>query len=506
MTSPSITATRFSPESVDQHFRLFIDGKWIDGESGETFRCTDPFNGQQWGHVAVASVSDVDSAVGSARRAFDGVWSRTLPAERAALIRKTADLIDARMEEIALLQVHENGKLITEMRGGTRLLAATARYFAGLAEVLHGNAVGPSMPNATVFSVREPIGVVAAITPWNTPLGLLAPKLFAALAAGCTVVIKPSEVTPASTLLLASLLQEAGIPDGVVNVVTGFGRPTGEALAGHPDVDKVSFTGSAQTGAAIASAAGANLTRVSLELGGKSPAIVFADADMENTVHGIMGGIFASTGQSCMAASRIFVESSVYNEFAALLKERAEQIVIGDPLNENSQIGPVAFVNQFEKIESYIQLSLQEGGSILTGGSRPEDPELAEGYFVRPTVITGLTNDARVAREEIFGPVACLMRFDGEEDAVRLANDTEFGLAASIWTSDVSRAHRLTSQIKAGTVWVNAHRAAHYTTPFGGFKSSGVGREYGIDALNEYTEEKTVWIHHGTLHPFGRRS
>jgi aldehyde dehydrogenase (NAD+) len=476
-------------------YRMLIDGQLVDGETGETFECEYPYTGEAWGAVPIASAGDVDRAVRAAHRAFlDDGWAYTRPAERAALIRRLGELLAADSEVLGLLQVHENGKLLSEMgRTGTHL-AGFAHFMAGLAESTHGHTGQSNLPNMVSYTLREPIGVVAAITPWNSPLGLLAWKLFPALAAGNTIVIKPSEVTPNSTLRLGELCLEAGFPPGVVNVVTGFGTPTGSALVEHALVDKIAFTGSTTTGTAIGQIAARRNARVSLELGGKSPNIVFDDADLDAAVGGVIAGIFSASGQSCMAGSRILVQSSIGDDFFDALRDRVEALRLGDPLDSATQISPVASRAQLAKVLGYIDIAKEAGATTLTGGRRPTADGLADGFFVEPTIFTGVANQDRVAREEIFGPVGAVLRFDDEADAIRIANDTPYGLAAAVWTENLRRAHRVIPRLRAGTVWANTYRVGEYTRPFGGFKQSGLGREQGIDALHGYTEEKSVFI------------
>lgn len=488
-----------SAADIDRTFSMLIDGEWVQAASGDTFSCTDPFTEEAWGRVPLAGAADVDRAVQAARRAFDGgAWPRLPASRRAALLRRLAGLIEDNAGMLAYRQIRENGKLISEMRPGSDVLAAACHYFAGLAESSHGLSLPASVPDMITYTMRAPVGVVAAITPWNSPLLLLGWKLFAALAAGCTVVVKPSEITPTSTLLLAELIEEAGFPPGVVNVITGYGTPAGAALAAHPGVDKIAFTGSTATGKAISRIAAERNARVSLELGGKSPNIIFADADVSNAVNGVMAGIFAASGQSCMAGSRVLVQERVYDDVAGLLVERGSRMLPGDPLDPATQLGPVASRPQLEKILGYFELAGEEKLELLAGGERLD----RTGFFVAPTVYGNVDNACRVAREEIFGPVAVLLRFTGEDEALALANDTRYGLAAGIWTADVQRAHRMITGLCAGTVWVNNYRRVSYAMPFGGFRESGLGRELGPEALHEYTEVKSVWIDTGSTVDF----
>ncbi len=469
---------------------MLVDGEWTAATSGRTFNCVDPYTELRWGRVPEADASDVDRAVAAARRAFDrDGWPRQPAAQRAALLRRLAQLIEQHADALTYQQIRENGKLVSEMRPGADALARACYYFAGLAETLSGMTL-PAAQGFSTHTLREPIGVIATITPWNSPLMLLGWKLFPALAAGNTLVIKPSEITPTSTLELARLVVEAGFPRGVVNVVTGFGDPAGSALIHHPGVDKIAFTGSTATGKAVARAAAERCARVSLELGGKSPQIVFADADLDAAVAGVVAGIFAATGQTCVAGSRVLVERRVYEEVARLLVGRARELKAGDPLDRATELGPLASPAQLQKVLSYFEIAREERLEQLAGARRMD----RTGFFVEPTVYGRVSNDCRVAREEIFGPVASLIAFRDEDEAVEIANDTPFGLAAGVWTENLRRAHRMVSRLRAGTIWVNNYRQIAYGTPFGGFRQSGIGRELGPEALHEYSEVKSVWI------------
>lgn len=485
--------SRFPEIPEDARYGLLIDGESVTAEDGATFRCVDPFENRNWGHVAEASPVDVDRAVRAARRAYSG-WRDTSQSQRSALLVKWGRLIAEHAEELSRLQVHENGKTIVEMRAASQSCARAAAYYAQLAQMHHGYTIDPALPNHQGWTLRSPIGVVGAITPWNNPLGLLVPKLFPAVAVGNTVVIKPSEVTPVSTLRLAELAVEAGIPKGVVNVVTGGGG-TGRALAEHPWVDKLAFTGSTATGRVIARAGAERFAHVTLELGGKGAQIVFPDADLDRAVDSLVKGVTAGTGQACNAGSRVLVHESIYEEVIGRVGTALAALTLGDPLEVDTDLGPLASRPQFEKVTSYFDVAATAQHRLVTGGRRGTGTaELEQGLFVEPTLYGDVDNYARLAQEEIFGPVGAAIRFRTDDEAVAIANDTKYGLTAGFWTSDLERAHRLAPRLESGVVWINTWRMFSPLMPFGGTKESGIGSEGGLHALDQYTETKSVYL------------
>ena len=476
-------------------YQLFIDGQWVDAESGKTFETPNPATGKTLAEVAEGDKADIDKAVAAARKAFEGKWSKTSARERGRMLYKLSQLIEARAKELAELETADNGKPIREAQYiDLPGVVENFEYFAGWATKIEGETI-PVPGQMFNYTLREPVGVCGQIIPWNFPLLMAAWKLAPALAAGNTVVLKPAEQTPTTALELGKLIQEAGFPDGVVNIVPGFGETAGAALASHKGIDKIAFTGSTEVGKLIAKAAADNLTKVSLELGGKAPNIVFADADMEQAINGAMMGIFFNQGQVCCAGSRLFLHEEVKDEFLERFKERAGKIKVGDPTDKATQMGPQVSEEQLNRIKSYVDLARTEGATVLSGGCPPAlEGDFQKGYFFQPTIFSEVQNTMRVAQEEIFGPVVSVITFKDESDLIRQANEVAYGLSAGIWTRDITRAHRFAREIKAGVVWINTFNMMNAASPFGGYKQSGYGREMGKHALEMYTQVKSVWV------------
>ncbi len=482
---------------LDRPKRMFIGGDWVEAAAGRSFDVFDPASGEVIAEVPAADATDVDGAVKAARRALEGGdWAAMTPADRERLLWRLSDLIEAHAEELAIIESLDNGKTV----GMARMVDVAAsvdylRYMAGWATKIEGATLTPSfkgIPGAqhVAWTLREPVGVVGQIVPWNFPLLMAVWKIAPALAAGCTSVLKPAEETPLSALRLAELVEEAGFPAGTVNVVTGFGETAGAAIVEHPGVDKIAFTGSTEVGKIIGRAAMETMKRISLELGGKSPVLVLEDANLDQAAAGAAGAIFFNHGQVCTAGSRILVADAVHDDFVEKLAGAAEAIRLGPGWQDDTEMGPLVSEAQRRRVLGYVESAREEGARICCGGAAPEGP----GYFVRPTVIGDARPGMRVVEEEIFGPVAAVQRFRDEDEMIHLANATPYGLAASIWSNDLRRVHRLIPRIKAGTVWVNAHNLLDPALPFGGYKQSGIGREHGREAINLYTEVKTVWM------------
>ncbi|MDQ1664603.1 MAG: (Z)-2-((N-methylformamido)methylene)-5-hydroxybutyrolactone dehydrogenase [Actinomycetota bacterium] len=484
-TSPSINLQGDLPA-----YLLYIGGSWTEALSGQRFDTANPFTGKAWASVPDADERDVDLAVQAAQAAMDGEWGRTTGFERARLMRALADTLERDADELAVLESTDNGKLIRETSAQMRSHPEWLRYFAGIADKLEGEVIPPQNPDFLIYTRHEPIGVVAAIVPWNSPLSLLMWKLAPALAAGCAIVVKPSLYTPVTALALAERVQEAGFPDGVINVLTGRSGGLGAALVAHPGVRQVAFTGSPEVGIKVAQGAAAHLARTTLELGGKSAQVVFPDADLEACVNGVMAGIFAASGQTCVAGSRLLVHEDVHDELVERLSRRAEEILLGDPLDVASEMGPLANEAQLEIVSGFVDRARAEGATVACGGRGGPNG----GLFYLPTILTDMAWDAEVAQEEVFGPVLAVLRFRDEEEALRIANSTKFGLAAGVWTSDVRRAHRVAHALRAGNVWVNSYRMVAPNVPFGGSGHSGWGRESGIESVKEYTDTKAIWV------------
>ena len=487
----TVTAARKAAKPQIRQTQLFIGGHWTPARSGKTFETVNPATEEVIAAVAEADAADIETAVLAARKAFDeGPWPRMNARERGKIMMRLADLIEAEIDELAALEALDNGKPVSDARlGDIPLAIEVIRYYAGWADKIQGATI-PINGNYFCYTRKEPVGVAGQIIPWNFPILMVAWKWGPALAAGCTIVMKPAEQTPLTALRLARLAQEAGVPDGVINVVPGFGPTAGAAIVKHPGIDKVAFTGSGETAQIIMRQAADQLKRLTFELGGKSPNIVFADADMDAAAAGAHVGIYLNQGQCCCAGSRLFVEDEIHCEFVDRVVAESKSRRVGDPFDPATQQGPQVDKAQFDKIMGYIQAGQKEGATLATGGGRVGD----KGFFIEPTVFTNVRDEMAIAREEIFGPVLSVLKFSDMDELIRRANATNFGLAAAVWTRDIARAHEAAKRLRAGTVWVNCYDVFDAAAPFGGFKQSGFGRELGEKGLEPYLEHKTVTV------------
>jgi aldehyde dehydrogenase (NAD+) len=478
-----------------EYGQLLVGGSWVDPSTDNWFDTLNPYTGKAWAKIGRGGPADVDRAIEAADQAFRApTWRDLTASARGELLVRLADLIAAQADELARIESTDNGKLIAEMQAQLRYLPQWFRYFGGLADKIEGRVIPIDKPSMFMFTREEPLGVIAVITPWNSPLLLAAWKLAPALAAGNTVVWKPSEFASASALAFGRLFAQAGFPPGVVNIVTGYGAEVGDAILKHPRVAKVAFTGGEGTGQHVYQTMATQLKPAVLELGGKSANIVFADANFENALKGVVSGIFAASGQTCIAGSRALIERSIYTDFVERLVEFATRARMGNPLDPDTQVGPVTTQQQLQKVLDYIAIARAEGARCVLGGGPPQARECQDGWFVEPTIFADVSPSMRIAQEEVFGPVLSVIPFDDEAEAVSIANSTLYGLAAGVWTSSIRRALSLPPRLEAGTVWVNTYRAVSYLAPFGGYKRSGIGRENGQESIREYLQTKSVWI------------
>lgn len=474
---------------------MHIGGEDISSDSNDWFETFDPFTAQAWALIPRGNKNDAEKAVSKAYTAFtQGEWPKLLPSQRGALLRRVGDLIAQKAKELARTEVRDNGKLISEMEAQLTYLPQWYYYYGGLADKIQGAVIPIDKPDTFNFTRYEPLGVCVAIATWNSPLLLATMKIAPALAAGNTVILKPSEFASASALEFVQLFKEAGFPPGVINVVTGYGDEIGEALVTDPRVAKVAFTGGDIGGQKVYEKAAASLKHVTLELGGKSPQLVFEDADIPNAVKGVISGIFAATGQTCVAGSRLLVHQSIHDQFVEKVVDFAKQAKMGNPQEHETQVGPIGTSPQFEKVLNYLAIAKDEGATCVLGGRRADKPECGEGWFIEPSIYTDVSAQMTIAKEEIFGPILSVIKFSDDEEAIAQANDSPYGLASGVWTRDMRRAFTVSSRLQAGTVWVNTYRAFSYLSPFGGYKRSGIGRENGQDAIYEYLQTKSIWI------------
>lgn len=486
-----MTLTDLGTDTDMPTYDLFIDGRWQPPKSGEYSPTLNPYTGQPWARVPESDADDVDAAVLAATGALEGPWGQATGFERATLMRRLAGILERDAAELAAIETRGNGKLIRETSAQATALAQWLYYFAGVADKIEGEVIPSDRSNYLIYTRHEPVGVVAAIVPWNSPLSLMMWKLAPLLAAGCTVVVKPSQYTPVSALAFAERVREAGFPPGVFNVITANGADAAKALVAHPGVNQIAFTGSPQVGASIAQSAASHFARTLLELGGKSAQIVFADADIDEAVNGVIAGIFAASGQTCVAGSRLVIHRDIREEFVQRLAARAREIVLGDPLSPETEMGPLANEAQLRTTLGFVERAVQDGASIVTGG---HVDDVRGGLFFQPTILADVSNDMEIAQNEVFGPVLAVLEFDDEQEAITIANGTEFALAAGVWTTDIRTAHRVAHAVRAGNVWINSYRVVAPNVPFGGSGASGWGRESGIDAVKEYTVTKAIWV------------